>query len=83
MGVGLSQQEQGIWWLLNQRARNLARVPSAKSSVTILLNSELLSSDERRFWNSEPLGIKPFWCKDWSLGWDSMSELIRENSQDR
>ncbi len=64
-GVGLSEQEIGLWWLLAQRRRNLARVSESPGvSAQILLRS----GDRADFWNERPFGVQPIWCTDWESG---------------
>jgi len=79
LGVGLSSEEQGLWWILGQRARNLAKV-SNKPPVRILLNMDLMERTERHFWAAEPLGIRPLWCTDWTEGWEHACELIERGN---
>jgi hypothetical protein len=75
LGVGLSAEEQGLWWILGQRARNLAKVRN-KPPVRILLNTAIMERTERHFWAAEPLGIRPLWCTDWTEGWKHACDLI-------
>lgn len=67
-GVGMSSQEAGLWWLLAQRARNLARA-GAPSNAYILLNSNEICVNKLEFWNTKPLGLEPILCTNWSEGW--------------
>jgi hypothetical protein len=66
-GVGLCQEELGLWWLICQRARNLARIPESQRSKAAILvrrdNPDLL------FWQSKPFGIEPLVCSNWDEGW--------------
>jgi hypothetical protein len=55
VGVGLSQSESGLWWLLTQRARNLARVPIEFRPPTIIIRRE---EDDNALFTVKPLGIK-------------------------
>lgn len=64
-GVGLSDQESGLWWLLAQRARNMART-DAPSNVHILVNDK----DRPDFWCNKPFGIEPICCSNWDDGWE-------------
>jgi hypothetical protein len=74
-GVGLSESEIGLWWLLVQRARNLMKVkPEDKPSTVVLVDANCSS---RSFWNTRPCGIEPIYCDNWDYGWD---ELIRRAS---
>ena len=82
-GVGLSDQETGIWWLLAQRRRNLARVENpANGSVRILLNrakgSGSQCDDRSAFWATQPLGVEPLYCDDWRAGWDTLMQMMRQ-----
>ena len=72
-GVGLSESEQGLWWLLAQRARNFARL-SNSPKVYILQNEQCISKARWQKWNAKPLGIEPIWCRDWCKGWASIKE---------
>ena len=76
IGCGLSQSEWGLWWVLNQRQRNLARVGYREPSVFALMNSE----NRNEFWNSHPAGVVPLWCDNWDAGWRRMSEMIGSSS---
>jgi len=55
VGVGLSPSESGLWWLLTQRARNLARVPVEFRPPTIIIRRE---EDDNAFFAASPLEIK-------------------------
>ncbi|MDD3884415.1 MAG: hypothetical protein PHW66_05705 [Gallionella sp.] len=66
-GVGLSDQESGLWWLLAQRARNIARA-EAPANVYILVGEK----DRPDFWRSKPFGIEPIVCGNWDEGWEKM-----------
>jgi hypothetical protein len=66
-GVGLSEQESGMWWLLAQRARNMARV-GAPTNVYALVHA----NDRPDFWSKRPFGVQPITCSDWDGGWDEM-----------
>jgi hypothetical protein len=79
LGAGLSPEEQGLWWLLVQRARNLARA-EAPHEVHILLNRATATSKEKEFWNRNTEIIKPFWCEDWDNGWTQVIQIIRGNA---
>ncbi len=77
-GVALSQEELGLWWLLNQRQRNFAHlnykdIPSAY--VLIQQNDPRIS-----FWQSHPFGVKPLVCSNWDQGWKMVEELIEKLS---
>ena len=66
-GVGLSNEETGLWWLLSQRARNLSR-KGIPNNVHILLKD----TDRTEFWRSRPFGIKPIFCSNWDAGWEEI-----------
>jgi hypothetical protein len=74
LGVGLSLDEQGLWWLLVQRARNLARI-HAPSQARILLRRG--SKEQIEMWNRDPSIVKPIWCDDWDRGWEQVTDMIR------
>lgn len=66
-GVGLSEAEVGLSWLMVQRARNLANVPPAQRPRACIL---LDANDQRLpFWRTHPCGIEPIVCSDWNEGW--------------
>lgn len=67
-GVGLSDQESGLWWLLAQRARNLAKVGQAAKAY-ILVDA---ASDRMKFWQSRPFGVEAIACGDWDEGWEKV-----------
>lgn len=73
-GVGLSDQESGLWWLLAQRARNLARVTDpTNASVRILMRRSPHGKGypaRDSFWATRPFGIEPVYCDDWDEGWE-------------
>lgn len=71
-GVGLAQEELGLWWLLNQRQRNYARVRSNKiPPVYVLVHSE---DNRLKFWQTRPFGIRPIVCSNWDEGWSMVEE---------
>lgn len=71
-GVGLSDHETGMWWLLAQRARNLARIAKQQRPKTVILIS---ANDPRRFfWSMRPFGIEALVCDDWDQGWEQLRE---------
>ena len=70
-GASLSREEWGLWWLLNQRARNLARVPEHLRPPTRII---LHKQEERlSFWCTKPANIEPLIAKNWPHAW---TELI-------
>lgn len=66
-GVGMSDQETGLWWLLAQRARNFARA-GAPSNAFILLDAY----DRPAFWRTRPFGLVPIVCSNWDEGWEKV-----------
>jgi hypothetical protein len=66
-GTGLSESECGWWWLMNQRARNMAAVPEANRPATVIVR--LATDDDAAFWAKRPAGITPLFVKDWDEGW--------------
>ena len=64
-GLGMSDQESGLWWLLAQRARNLART-STQSNAFILVDA----NDRQAFWRNKPFGLEPIACSNWDEGWE-------------
>ena len=72
-GVGLSQDELGLWWLLNQRQRNFAHLNHNKIPPVHILVQQ---NDSRlSFWQSHPFGVKPLVCSNWDQGWKMVEEL--------
>ncbi len=72
-GLGLSQDESGLWWLITQRARNLALIdPVNRPPIYILKNVKDADID---FWRHKPMGVIPIECHDWNEGWDKMLEM--------
>ena len=72
-GVGLSDQEIGLWWLLSKRARNMARV-HAQNHVYILLDAKA-SKDA---WSHNAFGITPIYCDNWDAGWARVVKKAEE-----
>jgi hypothetical protein len=67
-GVGLGKDELGLWWLMCQRARNLARIPEKdRPKVAILVRQD---NPDLEFWQTKPFGIEPLLCSDWNEGWE-------------
>lgn len=66
-GVGMSDQESGLWWLLAQRARNLART-GTPPNVFILVDA----NDRTVFWRNKPFGLEPIQCSNWDEGWEKI-----------
>ena len=79
LGAGLSPEEQGLWWLLAQRARNLARVDGA-APARILLNASTMTTEERLTWNRKAPIIEPIWCEDFDHGWQNVFRRIQRHA---
>lgn len=71
-GAGMSDAEFGLWWLMVQRARNLAGVcPELRPPAVILVKND----DPRLpFWRTKPCGIKPLICPTWDEGWEQIAD---------
>ena len=77
-GVGLSDAEWGWWWLLNQRARNLAKIDRNLRPPTIIV---IEKDDPRRgFWSLCPAGVSPIYVDDWDMGWEMLLEWLSKNA---
>lgn len=73
-GSAMRQSEWGIWWMLNQRARNMARVPSGRRPETrIILNAK---AKNLAFWMSRPANIQPIIVPNWCAGWSEFIEWM-------
>ena len=79
-GVGLSQAETGMWWLLAQRARNLARVPVQNRPATVILAES--NTALRPLWANRPCGVEALYCENWDHGWELLHERAKGNSID-
>lgn len=76
-GVGMSDIEVGLWWLMVQRARNLANLPDEVRPPAYIL---LHKSDKRlHFWKRRPCGIRPIICDDWNEGWENLRSQTTRN----
>lgn len=74
-GVGLSEQESGLWWLLAQRARNLVRVEAPRNaSARILVHRD----DRPAFWATRPFGLRAMPCGNWDEGWEQVMAILNE-----
>lgn len=73
-GVGLSSSESGLWWLLVQRARLQAKIPSENRPPVRLL----IRADDPRleFWRSRPCNIEPIVCSTWDEGSERMQRMV-------
>lgn len=74
-GVGLSEQESGLWWLLAQRARNMVKVGQAAKAY-ILVDA---ASDRMDYWRSRPFGVEAIACRDWDGGWEKLVAITPKN----
>lgn len=72
-GVGMADQEAGLWWLLAQRARNMART-GAPSNAYILVGA----NDRTEFWRIKPFGRTPITCSNWDKGWERALSKAKE-----
>lgn len=69
-GVGLSQSETGLWWLLSQRSRNLAKVnPRDRPSTVVLVHAQ---DENRALWANRPCGVEAMYCENWDHGWEML-----------
>ena len=69
-GVGMSDAEVGLWWLMVQRERNLVKVdPDVRPKAYILVHEKDTRLD---FWKTHPCGIEPVICSNWDAGWAEM-----------
>ena len=77
-GVGLSESEIGLWWLLVQRARNFAKLDASEIPPTVALVDA--NCDRRSFWATRPCGIEAVYCDNWDFGWDDLMRRASELS---
>jgi hypothetical protein len=75
LGVGMSPDEQGLWWLLHQRARNLARVPTARPPRILKVCPPCIEAEYGRFLTGNPV-LEPIWCRSWEEGWAAVEEIL-------
>jgi hypothetical protein len=75
-GAGLSRDEWGWWWLLNQRARNLARVQESDRPPTVIIKSS--RDPEAAFWASSPAGVRTLFVDDWQSGWQVLLKWLQD-----
>lgn len=75
-GAGMSDAETGLWWLMVQRARNLAKVPARERPGAFIL----LRDDNKRmdFWKTRPCDIEPIICSSWEQGWEMLQNKALE-----
>lgn len=74
-GVGLSFKETGLWWLLVQRARNVARTSNPRKPAYVLVSG---AEEVQRLQHAEPLGIRPIRCDTWHSGWEKVLQCGRK-----
>ena len=75
-GVGLSDAEVGLWWLMVQRARNFAKLdPDVRPRAYILVHENDARLD---FWKTHPCGIQPVVCSNWDAGCAEMKHLAEK-----
>lgn len=77
-GAGMSKSEWGLWWVLNQRARNLARIPLRDRPPTVIV----LSSHEVErlpFWCTRPASLMPIFVNNWDKGWSILLEWLKQH----
>jgi hypothetical protein len=73
-GGGVRREEWGIWWLLNQRARNLARVPEHLRPPTVIV---IKNCDARLpFWVTRPANVSPIIINQWQDAWSRLIEWM-------
>jgi len=75
-GTGLSVSEWGLWWLLNQRARNLARIPLRDRPPAVIVIDR--QGDRLPFWCTRPAGINPILVNNWDKGWSVLLEWLEQ-----
>jgi hypothetical protein len=75
-GVGLRGSEWGLWWVLNQRARNLARISERDRPPTVIVRHHV--DEDSCFWRSHPADVRPIFVADWEQGWKVMIEWLAE-----
>lgn len=78
-GVGLSESEWGWWWILNQRARNLNRVPRERRPSTVSVR--IATDFDVDFWKCTPAGVNPILVPDWDLGWDRLIGWLESQNE--
>ena len=75
-GVGMSDAEIGLWWMMVQRSRNLANVTGIDKPMAYILLHE--NDDRLAFWKKRPCGIEPVICSDWNAGWSDLKRIAEE-----
>jgi len=78
-GIGLSDAEWGWWWLLNQRARNLAKIDHKLRPPTIIVIEK--DDPRKHFWSLCPAGVTPIYVDNWDMGWDMLLEWLSKKKE--
>jgi hypothetical protein len=73
-GVGLSQNEWGLWWLLNQRARNLSRISVEQRPPTVIIKRHADTS--ANLWALGPVGTSAIFVDNWDEGWEKLLQWL-------
>lgn len=79
-GVGLSDQQSSIWWLLARHARNHARVGKAANATVRTLRGR---DNRPAFWRTRPFGIEPVCCDEWDAGWARLLKLPDRSEKEK
>ena len=74
-GTSLHESEWGLWWVINQRARNFARIPADRHPPVIIFLSSR-ETDRDLLWAARPANIVPIYADDWDTGWDEFIKLL-------
>ena len=77
-GVGLSDAEWGWWWLLNQRARNLAKLDQKLRPPTIIVIEK--GDPRKHFWSLCPAGVSPIYADNWDMGLEMLLEWLSKRT---
>lgn len=70
VGCDLGWAETDLWWALNQRARNLARIPESKRQPVFVLMKD--SPDSRKRLASRPAGVEPIFYQTFPDIWNAV-----------
>lgn len=76
VGVGLFEAEQGLWWLLSQRARNVSKLDATSRPGAWKLLHRQHDKSKMAFWDARPMGVEPVWCDSWGDGWAKMYNIL-------
>jgi hypothetical protein len=78
LGCGLSWDEWPLWWLLHQRARNIARLPiEEREPVFVFWNVESEENKPMTEWLlRRPVDAVLLPCGNWSDGWNKIMEVL-------